>query len=132
MSSAEDDRVDSPFDRPRKPRDSKKRRVARACDICRRRKGVYATFTLLHCTSSYAPCSSVYVLFCFPSKSVTQTEVPGDGEQGPGRKCANCATAGLECSYVQAMKVRALVIILGVDAHNTFLEIPGRVRGHIS
>ncbi|KAI0035838.1 fungal-specific transcription factor domain-containing protein [Vararia minispora EC-137] len=63
MSSAEDE---SPFGRSRKARDPKKRRVARACDICRRRKG--------------------------------------DGEQGPGRKCANCAVANLECSYVQAMK----------------------------
>ncbi|VDB90963.1 unnamed protein product [Peniophora sp. CBMAI 1063] len=64
MSSDED----SADNRPRRSRDNKKRRVARACDICRRRK------------------------------------VRCDGEQIPGRKCANCAAANLQCSYVQAMK----------------------------
>ncbi|KZV61073.1 hypothetical protein PENSPDRAFT_693721 [Peniophora sp. CONT] len=63
--SSDDDSADN---RPRRSRDHKKRRVARACDICRKRK------------------------------------VRCDGEQLPGRKCANCAAANLQCSYVQAMK----------------------------
>ncbi|KZT23297.1 hypothetical protein NEOLEDRAFT_1180171 [Neolentinus lepideus HHB14362 ss-1] len=69
---------------------SKKRRVQRACDICRRKKirckvNVYGT-----------PLTGGNGGRCYL----------GDGAQMPGNRCTNCTTYGLECTYVEAAKVK--------------------------
>lgn len=68
MSSAEDDLPES-GEGSSLP-SSKKRKVQRACDICRRKK------------------------------------VRCDGGQMPGKRCSNCVTYNLECTYIEAAKKR--------------------------
>lgn len=70
MSSAEDDTPETGEGSSSVLPSSKKRKVQRACDMCRRKK------------------------------------VRCDGGQMPGKRCSNCVTCNLECTYIEAAKKR--------------------------
>ncbi|TFK36748.1 fungal-specific transcription factor domain-containing protein [Crucibulum laeve] len=67
----------------------KKRRIQRACDICRRKK--------IRCTVRIVVLrGSTFENICFI----------GDGVQMPGNRCSNCIAYSFECTYVEAAKKR--------------------------
>ncbi|KAF9647006.1 hypothetical protein BDM02DRAFT_3188339 [Thelephora ganbajun] len=70
MSSAEDEFPEAGEGSSTALPSSKKRKVQRACDICRRKK------------------------------------VRCDSDQMPGKRCSNCTTYNLDCTYVEAAKKR--------------------------
>ncbi|KIJ13153.1 hypothetical protein PAXINDRAFT_100848 [Paxillus involutus ATCC 200175] len=69
--------------------ENKKRRVQRACDICRRKK--------IRCRPSHpSPLA----------QSLMLTTYQGDGSQMPGNRCSNCIAYNLDCTYLEAAKKR--------------------------
>ncbi|KIK97466.1 hypothetical protein PAXRUDRAFT_10160 [Paxillus rubicundulus Ve08.2h10] len=85
MSSAEDDYNEG--DNPsRVLPENKKRRVQRACDICRRKK--------IRCER------------LLPPQTLRLTTYQGDGSQMPANRCSNCIAYNLDCTYVEAAKKR--------------------------
>ena len=81
----------------------KKRRIQRACDMCRRKKSTCAQFS-----------STPMVLICIQSDVSEQClgveaaviEFIGNGMQIPGNPCSNCISSRFGCTYVEAAKVR--------------------------
>lgn len=86
---------------------NKKRRIQRACDICRRKKSRLLMFfgsrnTKDWCEWKLVRCTSI------PESRLT---VPyssfgiGNGVQMPGNRCSNCITNNYECTYVETARV---------------------------
>jgi hypothetical protein len=83
---------------------NKKRRIQRACDTCRRKKSMSPPHSidldnrLTSNSSMYVSCRSPH-LHRSPPRA-------GDGAQMVDNRCTNCITWNLECTYVEAAKVR--------------------------
>ncbi|KAF8176911.1 fungal-specific transcription factor domain-containing protein [Mycena galopus ATCC 62051] len=69
-----------------------KRRVQRACDVCRRRKSASSSFLSIHFSVLE------FDINCPPGRC--------DGSQKPGNKCSTCIDAKLDCTYLQATTKR--------------------------
>ena len=101
MSSNEDDYNDGDN---LSAQNSKKRRIQRACDICRRKKSM----SKMQCRRNiflYCIFSSMLVSFSSYRASPILISIIGDGVQMPGNRCSNCVSYSLECTYVEASKV---------------------------
>ncbi|KAG6334450.1 hypothetical protein ID866_4639 [Astraeus odoratus] len=85
MSSQEEDYNDG--GNPSVLPESKKRRVQRACDICRRKK--------IRCKQHKR----------FPPRSRSHPII-GDGSQMPGNRCSNCIAYNFDCTYMEAARKR--------------------------
>ena len=120
MSSAEED--GSPGGRA-KPSAPKKRRVALACDMCRKRKvsGIYCFIgvvpSAVRMLTRLAGLDSMYAHLGSRGASELSVDVrvySGDGKQP---KCTSCSTYNWDCSYVDAKKVRCrFTHVLDCDA----------------
>jgi hypothetical protein len=90
---------------------SKKRRIQRACDVCRRKK---SASHLLEFKFFSDTCNDNLVVRCEVPKdsrlniiSLISARV-GDGGQMPGNRCSNCIAYNFDCMYVEAAKVREI------------------------
>lgn len=82
----------------------KKRRIQRACDICRRKKSMFNRL----CHSELLPYHSISSSMSVPFHQLYASAtfiVIGDGVHMPGNRCSNCVSYSLECTYVEASKV---------------------------
>ena len=81
----------------------KKRRIQRACDICRRKKSM---LTRSESVLKSLNRISSSMLVSFSSRlSGALIFIIGDGVQMPGNRCSNCVSYSLDCTYVEASKV---------------------------
>jgi hypothetical protein len=107
MSSNEDDCIDGDS---LATQGLKKRRIQRACDICRRKKSTSNQTLSLIETFRYIDivylvrCQSLFTIY-MPVLHLNIV-ITGDGVHMPGNRCSNCVSYDLDCTYVEASKVR--------------------------
>ena len=104
MSSNEDDYNDGDS---LSTQSLKKRRIQRACDICRRKKSMSNSVIIEFFSYVVMLSSSMSVLFHQSHGQVLHSYLSssGDGVQMPGNRCSNCISYSLDCAYVEASKV---------------------------
>jgi len=106
---------------------AKKRKLQRACDTCRRRKGRPYIYTEETSGLISIPRTSRAVRCAFASTLLpSQTDrylaicccIPalffetGDGPSKPANRCTNCVTGNHSCTYVESKPVGTLIIPL--------------------
>ncbi|KAI0771317.1 fungal-specific transcription factor domain-containing protein [Trametes elegans] len=107
MSSEED------YNDPESAQNAKKRRIQRACDMCRRKKST-SVLPVRQSDPFTAPrpqsdvCSVSTAAVPPPPRATPPMTFPpaGDGAQMPNNRCSNCVSYRLECTYVEAAKKR--------------------------
>ena len=118
MSSPEEDYDDGSV------QNAKKRRIQRACDMCRRKKSTSSHLRARRTKSSDDPplppqsdvSPRILSLSCpnanqhVRSRPIPVRPFPGDGAQMPNNRCSNCVSYRLECTYVEAAKVRPTML----------------------
>ena len=89
---------------------TKKRRIQRACDICRRKKSMSppVLFSSVRLIVFHLQSDVRVIHCCFEIPGFHPLSLAGDGVQMPGNRCSNCISYSLDCTYVEAAKVRSI------------------------
>lgn len=79
---------------------NKRRRLPRACDNCKHKKGILLLFELPVLTVSQSNVSSEALA------ANSALILTGNSDEMPGKRCSNCIAYNVQCKHVEALNVR--------------------------